>query len=312
METRTFINSVQRKLPFLPIIPKIHNIFDPRTFLIFLFTFIECKHNFKHFFQLYLEIRHAKHPKRLLCTQPRSGTRYIQNLYRSALELSMGKSGKPHFNTKKHRWDYETDLDGYSIDLRNFVYDFKLKKLHPYAIYSAHYPIQKADLTNMNSVRPIITFRNPVDDCRAWYNHADTKNPEERYSSKKIGMEKWHLISRRLEKIIYHFNYWEKYIKDKRDGKDYLCIKYEELVENTIDVLKNIFQFWGMEIDKKFLIKAAELNTYENTMKYVLEEGVSETKVITIRKKNDFNEEVLTSIKEKLDKELIYNFGYKW
>lgn len=190
METRAFVNSIQRKLPFLPIVPKVHNILDPRTFLIFLFTFIECKHNFRYFLQLYSKIPHAKHPKRFLCTQPRSGTRYIKNLYKSALELSWGKSGKPSFNAEKHSWDYETDLDGYSADLRNLIYEFKLKKLHPYAISAAHYPIQKADLVDIKSVRPVFTLRNPIDDCKAWYHHADAKTPKERYASKKIGLEK--------------------------------------------------------------------------------------------------------------------------
>ena len=67
-----------------------------------------------------------------------------------------------------------------------------------------------------------------------------------------------------------------------------------------------------MEIDEKFIIKAAELNTYENTIKYVLEKGVSETKAITLRKKTDFDENLLALIKEKLDKELIHDFGYKY
>ena len=314
MRTRTLVNSVRRRLPFLPILPKVHNIFDPRTFLIFLFTFIECKYNFKHFLQLYSKIRYVKHPKRFLCTQPRSGTRYIKNLYKSALALSQGRSGKPSFNAKEHCWNYETDLDGYSANLRNWVYDFKgfnLKKLHPYTITSAHHPIQKADLVDMKSVRPVFTLRNPIDGCKAWYHHADAKKPKEWYASRKIGLEKWDLISRRIEKIIYHFNYWGEYIKNKKNGEDYLCIKYEELVQDTINIFKSLLQFWGMEINENLLVKAAELNSYENTIKYVLEKGTSETKVITIRRKTDFDEDVLALIKEKIDKELIHDFGYK-
>lgn len=314
METRTFVNSIQRKLPFLPIIPRVHNILDPRTFLIFVFTFIECKHNFRHFLHLYLKIRHVKHPKRLLCTQPRSGTRYITNLYKSAMALSEGRSGRPCFNPKEHLWDYETDLDGYSPDLRNFVYGFKgskLKELHPHAIFSTHYPAQKADLVDMKSVRPVFTLRHPIDDCKAWYHHRDAKTPEEWYAPKKIGPEKWYFISHRIERIIYHFNYWGEYIKNKKSGEDYLCIKYEELMQNTTAILKSLFQFWEIEIDENILAKAAELNSYENTMKYVSEKGVSETKVITLRKKTDFDEDVLALIKEKLDKELMYDFGYK-
>ncbi len=313
-ETRTFINSVQRKLPFLPIVPRIHNIFDPRTFLIFLFTFIECKHNFRHFLHLYSKILRVRHPKCLLCTQTRSGTLYTKNLYKSAVALSEGRSGKPCYSLKEHYWDYDTDLDGYATELRNFVYEFKgfkLKKLHPYAVSWAHYPIQKMDLVDIRSVRPVFTLRNPLDSCKSWYHKRDVKNPKEWYAPKKIGMEKWHLISRRIEKIIYHFNYWGEYIKNKKNGEDYLCIKYEELIQNTVDILKSLLQFWGMEIDKKFLVKAAELNSYENTIKYILEKDGPDTKLITIRKKTDFNEDVLALIKEKLNKELIHDFGYK-
>lgn len=58
------------------------------------------------------------------------------------------------------------------------------------------------------------------------------------------------------------------------------------------------------------------MNTYENTVKYILENGGLEsgleTRKITIRKKTDFDEDVLALIKEKLDKELIHDFGYKY
>jgi len=315
METRTFVNSIQRKLPFLPIVPRIHNVLDPRTFLIFLFTFIECKHNFRYFLQLYSKIPYARYPKRLLCTQTRSGTLYIKNLYKSAVALSEGRSGKPCFNPEIQYWDYETDLDGYSLDLRNFVYEFKgfkLKELHPDAISWAHHPIQKADLVDIKSVRPVFTLRNPIDSLKSWYHKRDVKKTEEWYAPKKIGLEKWYFISRRLERIIYHFNYWGEYIKNKKSGEDYLCIKYEELVKNTVGILKNLFQFWEMKIDEKFLAKAAELNSYENTIKYILETNTPDTRLITIRKKTDFDEDVLALIKEKLNKELIYDFGYKY
>lgn len=263
METRTFVNSIQRKLPFLPIVPKVHNILDPRTFLIFLSTFIECKHNFRHFLQLYSKIRYAKHPKRFLCTQPRSGTIYITNLYKSALALSKGRSGRPYFNAKEDSWDYETDLEGYSTDLRNLVYGFKglkLKKLYPHAVSWGHYPIQKADLIDMKLVRPVFTLRNPLDSCKSWYHKRDVKNPKEWYASRKIGLEKWSLISRRIEKIIYHFNHWGEYIKNKKAGKDYLCIKYEDLTKNTVDILKKLLQFWRMEIELTKSFWSKQLN----------------------------------------------------
>ena len=320
METRDFLNLIQSKTK-IKIAPDLHKTTNLMTFMIFFLTFLECKHHFRHIFDLYSKIRISNHPKILFCSLPRSGTNYFINLYTSTIALCQGKSGKPIYNPQYDTWDFEIDLRGYSTTLRNLIYAANIPKnkikylssnnqINPLSIFHTHHPIQKADLVDIDSVKPLFSIRNVFDTCKSWYYHSKVE-PSHWYRSENVGMDKWNSISNTLKHVIYYFNYWGEYTKNKISGEDYFYYKYEELVDDPVDILKKVFDFFDIDVDRKYLEKAAILNSYENTKRYLPKESATKTRRISTIRKPEFTDEVISHIEGMKRELLIHDFGYK-
>jgi hypothetical protein len=124
-------------------------------------------------------------------------------------------------------------------------------------------------------------------------------------------MEKWDMVSSTVRWIIRYYNYWGNYIQGKKFGEDFLYIKYEQLVDNTLGMLKDFFTFYQIEMADRFLIEAIELNSYENTKKYISKDKAATTRRISTAVKPDFDDEVLSMIEKMKQKHLVHDFGYK-
>jgi hypothetical protein len=214
--------------------PSLHNVKNPITFLYYLRYIVKSNKSFKDL-NLYSNIKYARKPRRILCTLPRSGTGYIDRVYQSVLLLRDGSSGE--IVLKKNGFQDMIDINWFPSTLNNYVnaigringlHDIDL--FHRDAITICHHPIQHADLININhpDVTPCFTMRNIFDCLRSWTFYWDIR-PDEWYGDNDVGLEYWYVIKYRLNDIIYHYNYWGKYIENKIYRKDYLCVKYEEL-----------------------------------------------------------------------------------
>lgn len=318
LNTRSIVGIMSGKLIQInknfKIIPDCHKVTDFRTFFYYFFTFIECKHNISYFFKLYSTIKSANQQKLFLSTLPRSGTGHIDRIHKSIMSQLNGGSGKPFYNSKNNSFEFEVDSSGYSTTLRNLVYICNLKKPNQYAFCHAHHPIQKADLININTLRPVFTLRNPFDACKSWYYHGIELPDVPPSINKKIGLEESVMVLTRFRQIINYFNYWGKYIERKNEGEDYYCIKYEDLVKDPYSIVGSLYQFWGIDIKNRHLVEAIAVNSYENTqqrVKMTLGNGALKSKTISFYNKPDFGEDIMLLLKQEQQRNLHYDFGYE-
>jgi hypothetical protein len=299
--------------------PTLHNVKNPLTFLYYAIFLKRFKKSFKDFY-LYSNIKYARKPRRILCTLPRSGSGHIHRVYQSVLMLIEGVRGE--FAIKNNNYESEIAFDWFPSELRNYVSGIgKIDGLqnkdlfHKYAITTCHHPIQNADLVDINhpDVTPCFTMRDIFDCLRSWAFFQDIP-PDEWYGDNDIGLEYFHVIKHRLNEIISHYNYWGKYIENKVSGKDYLCVKYEELSINPLQEFKKIFDFYEIYINPEILSSAVSEHSYEKTVNKVLlgHKKPENFMGISIKSKRKFNDELNNKIATVINDKLRYDFDYNY
>ena len=89
-----------------------------------------------------------------------------------------------------------------------------------------------------------------------------------------------------------HFHIGKNLWKNKKNDKDFLLIKFEDLVTDTEMAITSMFKFLNIIFDQELLIKSIELNQKKNHIKYM------DNKIDnTIRFSSSTNKELIDLIK---------------
>ena len=208
----------------------------------------------------FLIFKKNKIEQNLICIITRSGNNLIRCIFSSYYELNYNLgNGIPKYDVVRDRWKFNFELN-HSNDLYGATLEDK-KIFNPNNIVFTQFPINKVNLVNTNHMRPVILIRNPKDLLFSWYIH-DIKNKNQNHFNEL-------LFKKRIKNINFAFSYWEKFMKGKINKKDFLLIKFEDLVQNLEETIISIFFFFDIEFNKENLIKSIKLNSIDNHKLYM-------------------------------------------
>lgn len=242
--------------------------------------------------------------KRYLSTLPRSGTGYIIRLLATASDIEDGGLGKYEF--VNNRW-----VGNFNIvcpaEFHNLVAILKRNEMiHKNFFVVAHHPIQKTNILNVNSTKVVFTVRSIPQQLESWLMHTFG----DRASQDEFIRQGY------VERTIDYFNYWGKFISklNRRAEKDYICIRYEDMVADPLSNLLRIVNFWNLEIGESALESAVGLCSKEKMMSKIPEDQIATNKRLTIRQGRGrlFSEENASYINSVINDKLKYNFGYEY
>ena len=234
-----------------------------KFFFKFLYIFFFIAKSFALFKKNYSKIfKNKKKNSNIICIIPRSGNNLIRCIFSSYYELAFNiGDGIPKYNCLTDKWSFNFDINN-SLELYNATFEDK-KIFNPYDLAFTQFPIHKVNLTDIKNTKPVIVIRDPKNIISSWYLH-DKKNSQMNQNNFDNL-----LFEKRIKNVNYAFAYWEKFISGKKNNKDFLLIKFEELIENTEDTILSIFSFFNIKVNREILKKSININSKENHKKYM-------------------------------------------
>lgn len=250
-------------------------------------------------------IAHSYKNKRYMATLPRSGTAYIISLLTSAVELEEGGTGEYRF--LNNEWIHNINIECPSV-LHNLVAVLKDNKtIHKDFFMFAHHPIQKTNILRVSSMKVVFTVRNIFDQLESWMLHTHRRYDRSEDKFIKHGY---------VERTINYFNYWGDFISDPNrvPDKDYICIRYEDLISDPLANLSRIVRFWDLKIGKSALQSAVDISSRENMISKIPESLIGTNQRITVRDSRGelFSKENISYISQTIHDGLRYDFGYQY
>ncbi|MCK4782564.1 MAG: sulfotransferase domain-containing protein, partial [Desulfobacteraceae bacterium] len=211
--------------------------------------------------------------KRYMSTLPRSGTNYIIALLTSASDIASGGSGE--YQYVDEAWVFDIELVYPSV-LHNFVEVLKKDgPVSPNFFMFAHHPVQRTNMFDVESMKAVFTVRNIFDQLESWLLHTfeDSSAQDEFIKKGYVG------------KTIEHFNYWGDFISgpDKVADKNYVCIRYEDMISEPLNNLRRIVRLWNLDIEESALSAAVELCGREKMMSKIPSNLIDSNKRVVVR-----------------------------
>ena len=240
--------------------------------------------------------------KRFLSTLPRSGTFYLAAILTSATEIEAGLAGD--YQYENDEWVHGTRL-WYPGTLHDFIQVLGLG--YPFnnnAFVQVHHPHQIADLLSIGRMKVVFTVRNIFDQLESRSLMPDFG----------VGNQDAFIREGHVENTIRYLNYWGDFADGRVAGKDYICIKYEDLISNPVAVVSRISQMWELNLTEGSLRTAVNLCSRENMVSKISSDSLSTTERISLRGDRGqlFSSENVSYIREAITDKLRHGFGYEY
>jgi hypothetical protein len=284
--------------------------------LIFNLIFFEKKKALKNYF--YKKIFNKKKFNKdvtinFLISTPSSGGTFLRMMISSYLELyyKIG-NGVPKYDSIYNKWmfsynffesadlqnsiDFDLDLLRINSKLFRTIDDLESRKM----IFS-RYPLTPIELYDLDQVRPIIVMRHPYDQIVSYYSKNFKDQKDESLDIK--------LLNKAINNYLEYFNFWKNYFKKNSEKKDYLLIRYENLIVNSEEELRKALSFYKIEINNNLISKASLINSKETTLKSLSEVKINKIRFVDESKKNRNRDKILHEL-NKIDKIKDINEAY--
>ena len=206
-----------------------------------------------------------------LISTPASGSMFVRNMMSSYLELmyKVG-NGVPKYDNINNDYIFACspifagDLFN-SIDIKKqgFIDDLKYaseKDFIKKKIIFSRYPLTRVDLYNLDHIKPVILFRDPIDQIISRYTRSDRRSEDEKFNSVDIK-----LLNSRIKEYEIYIKYWSNFIKNKKNGDNYLLINFRDLVSKSDEIIRKILKFFDYEINEEYVKKVTLIHSKENT-----------------------------------------------
>jgi hypothetical protein len=242
--------------------------------------------------------------KRYMSTLPRSGTNYIIPLLTSACDIAAGGTGE--YRHIDDTWVFNVEMVYPSV-LHNFVEVLKKDTpVSPNFFMFAHHPVQKTNMFNVESMKVVFTVRNIFNQLESWLLHTfEDSSAQDEFIRQGY-----------VEKTIEHFNYWGDFISNpnKVAERDYVCIRYEDVVSEPLANLTRIMRLWDLEIEKPALEAAVELCSHQKMISKIPGNLIDSSKRVVVRDNRGklFSRENISYINRAIRNNLRHDFGYKY
>lgn len=206
---------------------------------------------------------------KLILSFPRSGSVFLTNILNSYYEIKNNTGdgvGKYFSNSDSIKYNIEGEKAPFS--LFGLVYkkietpyyrniDQIDKNINYDRFYLSHYPVSHLDLIYLKKINKItFLIRNPEECCSSYILHI--LNFDNHLKKKtNINLDDEILLNKYLNRVTNDYKLFIKFITSINNK---LVIKYNELNENTFNIVENIFKYFNEVIDKDILLKAIEIN----------------------------------------------------
>ena len=212
-----------------------------------------------------------------LVSTPSSGSTFVRLMLQSYFELihNIG-NGIPKYDNinnlmlfsgsqlqSGNLWN-QISVERGRIDNANFVNhkDYQNEKF-----VMTRFPLERIDLYKIDQIRPVVLFRDPIDQIISSY-ITHTYYPRKADKSKAP-----QVYSKILDTRIYDYdkylNYWKNFFKNKKKIKDYLVVNYNQLINESTKTLKKILEFFNYQINEEYIETCVKIHTKENTIQYL-------------------------------------------
>ncbi len=212
-----------------------------------------------------------------LVSTPSSGSTFVRLMLQSYFELihNIG-NGIPKYDNinnlmlfsgsqlqSGNLWN-QISVERGRIDNANFVNhkDYQNEKF-----VMTRFPLERIDLYKVDQIRPVVLFRDPIDQIISSY-ITHTYYPRKADKSKAP-----QVYSKILDTRIYDYdkylNYWKNFFKNKKKIKDYLVVNYNQLINESTKTLKKILEFFNYQINEEYIETCVKIHTKENTIQYL-------------------------------------------
>ena len=100
----------------------------------------------------------------------------------------------------------------------------------------------------------------------------------------------------------------------KTAEKNYVCIRYEDLIADPLANIRRVIKFWNLDIDDSILEKAVELCSRERMISKIPGSLIANNKRGVVRDNRGrlFSKESISYINRAICDNLRHDFGYKY
>lgn len=256
----------------------------------------------------FLKTKFKYNKLRLIISCPRSGTHILEGAINSYLEklynLGDGKlkdfRGSIYYNIpQQFNFNVKQLLEKkYQNQLKNFDYRFFI---------FTHHPIQKSHMLINENIRPIILIRNPVEVIASltilYLKHR--KNFEINETSLNL------LIKNKTQQVVNFYYFWSKELSNK-NNKEYIILKFEDLIKNPYQSINKILKFYKVKVNKKVLRESVNINSKKNILKFYKKRNMNKNIYLqfTETSKIKFKKKIEKIALKHLKKTNFSKFGY--
>lgn len=246
----------------------------------------------------------ARKNHRFLASLGRSGSHYLFALLTCAADIDQGFDGD--YRYEDFRWVHRNKLWHYP---RNRLFWRGMQENYSFnenSFFWDHFPPNPTpDLVDLSSAKAIFTVRNIADSLASWLEHLDDTESQNLQAHRRF-----------IDGLIEYFNFWGDHVSDKTPGKDYRCIRYEELTVNPMDEILGIKDFWSLNLSESSLRKSVEICSAEK-MRAKIPSGMEESKS-NLRisagggRKRALPDETTAYLRGAISGDLRHGFGYSY
>lgn len=244
---------------------------------------------------------------RFLASCPRAGTNFLYALL-SAADDARRRDGDPEYRyeqqtqSNRGRWvfEHENRIANNLLHLRQGLLAGEYDHLSERFFVLSHYPaVRWESLFSPAWMRPVVVLRHPLRASRSlfgWHYEENAKAAHEAF------------LEGEVHQILRFFNYWGPRVQ-RRAGEDLRLIRYEDLVDDTVQCLSSIAEFWNFDYSSWVLEAAAEACERQRMLDKIPDRKREENKRVSVDGV-DLPETVSDSYWQTIREGLDYAFGY--
>lgn len=259
----------------------------------------QCRYVAKKSFQSYGE--NYEHPILFIAGMPKSGTTWLEKMmssYPGYEELLLPGANFYELRTGEgHLYDLPDNAFG-GLNER-----LVLTKMH------CHGSEQNVGVLKDAGIPYVVLYRDPRDVAVSHYFYVRNTPWHGDYQALK-DCDVQEGIRYFIRKRLPEFAHWMRSWRDNRDVGNSLMISYEEMLEDTADVIRKVFQLFALEADESRITQIVDENSFKSL------EASDQGKTAFFRKGqsgdwiNHFDESLRQEFK-RVDAEILIEFGYE-
>ena len=171
----------------------------------------------------------------------------------------------------------------------------------------SRYPLSRIDLYNINQIKPVVLFREPLDQITSAYTSYLF------YERKKDQSKQFNIntkvLNDRIQSYNTYINFWNNFFNSHIKNKDYLIVNYQDLVSDTKKILKQVVNFFEYELNEDNIDTCSKIHSKENTSEYFKEIKIyNKFRISDSKIKDDQRQIILPTLEAEIKKQIYIKF----